>query len=61
MYSWDRYFAGTNADLNSEQVAAIVCREMKWTYEEYQNTPATFIDIVLLMLKAENKAQSKNK
>jgi hypothetical protein len=38
---------------------------MKWTWEEFQNQPAWFIDILIEMLKAEGetinkKAQEKN-
>jgi hypothetical protein len=41
-------------------LAAIICREMKWTYQEYQNQPSWFIDIVLEMLQAES-AEAKKK
>ena len=34
-------------------LAALVCREMKWTYAEYESTPAEFIDTIVDMLQAE--------
>lgn len=34
-------------------LAALVCREMGWTLEEYEEQPAPFIDTVIEMLKAE--------
>jgi hypothetical protein len=40
-------------------VAALICREMGWTWQEYQNQPAWFIDIVLEMLKAEAEELKK--
>jgi len=40
-------------------VAALLCREMKWTYQEYQAQPAPFIDTILDMLQAESAAQKK--
>jgi hypothetical protein len=36
-------------------IVAILCREMGWTWQEYQNQPAWFIDILLEMLKAEGE------
>jgi hypothetical protein len=41
--------------LKNEQVAALICREFGWTFEEYQNQPSWFIDIILEMLKAEGE------
>ena len=43
--------------------AAIVCREMKWTYEEYRSQPIAFITVLckLFNAEAENaKRQNKN-
>jgi len=40
-------------------VQAIICREMGWTWEEYQKQPAWFIDNLLLMFNAEAVAQNK--
>jgi len=36
-------------------IAALICREMKWTYQEYQNQPSWFIDIIRALLKAESE------
>lgn len=40
-------------------VAALVCREMKWTWQEFENQPAWFVDVILEMLKAEGDAMAK--
>jgi hypothetical protein len=45
--------------LREEQVAALICREFGWTWEEYRNQPAWFIDIILEMLKAESELIKK--
>jgi hypothetical protein len=43
-------------------LAAVVCREMKWTWEEYQQSPQRFIDIIVKMLTAEAlSAKKRNK
>lgn len=42
-----------HADVTPEMLAAIVCREMKWTFEEYETQPASFVDTIVLMLQAE--------
>ncbi|MBI4119239.1 MAG: hypothetical protein HY456_00140 [Parcubacteria group bacterium] len=36
-------------------LAAILCREMGWTWEEYENQPSWFIDTIATMLKAEGE------
>ena len=46
-------------DLTEEMIAAIVCKEYGWTYEQYQETPAEFIEIILLMFKAESDKNNK--
>jgi hypothetical protein len=49
-------------DLYPEQVAALVCREFSWTWEEYQSQPKWFIDIILAMLREEaEEAKRRNK
>lgn len=43
-------------------MAATICREYGWTWHEYQEQPATFIETIKLMFKAEAdeaKRQSK--
>jgi len=59
-YLWEQYFALGRAEIKPEMLAAIICREMKWTFEEYQNQPSWFIDIILEMLQAES-AEAKKK
>jgi len=41
-------------------IAALVCREMHWTWKEYQDTPAHFIEIVKEMLSAEAEQTKKS-
>lgn len=36
-------------------IAAMVCREMGWTWQEYEAQPAVFIEIIIEMIRAENK------
>ena len=36
-------------------LAALICREMGWTWQEYQEQPGHFVDIVLAMLQAESE------
>jgi len=42
-------------------VQAVICREMKWTYEEYLDAPSWFIDMIVDMLQAEARANKKDK
>jgi len=41
-------------------IAVLICREYKWTYEEYMNQPADFIKNIIEMLTAEAE-DSKNR
>jgi len=50
---WERYFALGHTDYRPELEAALICREMGWTWQEYQSQPAFFIKVVHEMLKAE--------
>lgn len=38
---------------------AVVCREMGWTYAEFDDQPYPFIVTILTMLRSESKAASK--
>lgn len=40
-------------------ITALLCRQMGWTWQEYQEQPADFIDTVTEMFKAETEAQNK--
>lgn len=40
-------------------IAAIICREMKWTWQEYQEQPAFFVDTLITMLQAESRQVNK--
>lgn len=55
---WARYFAVGEAQLTEIMVRAIVCRAMGWTWQEYEEQPNHFIDVIIAMLKAQNE---KNK
>jgi len=47
------------ASLTDDMARAIVCREMKWTWDEYGDQPAAFIDTIVEMLKAESREMEK--
>jgi hypothetical protein len=47
------------AELKEEQIAALICREFSWTWQEYENQPSWFIEIILEMLKAEAEEMKK--
>lgn len=34
-----------------------ICQEFGWTYEEYQNQPNFFIELIREKMKRDNKAQ----
>ena len=38
---------------------ALICREMKWTWGEYDEQPAGFIDTIVEMLKAESREMER--
>lgn len=40
-------------------IMAIICREMKWDYNQYQDAPAWFIEIIIEMIKAEAMESNK--
>jgi cytochrome bd-type quinol oxidase subunit 1 len=40
-------------------LAAIICREFGWTWQEYEKQPSWFIDIILKMMQAENEAMKR--
>lgn len=43
-------------------LAAVVCREMKWTLDEYEAQPSYFIDVITRMLQAEaDESRRQNK
>lgn len=39
--------------------AAVICRAMGWTWREFEDSPAWFIDVVSLMLRAEADESDK--
>jgi len=42
--------------------AALICREFGWTWQEFENQPAQFIDNILAMLQEESREmERKNK
>lgn len=40
-------------------MVAVICREMKWTWQEFMNQPQSFIDTVVDMLTAEAKENKR--
>jgi hypothetical protein len=59
---WQRYFAMGKATLPDEMIAAIVCREFGWTWQEYESAPNWFITVVKSYLRHEaEESQRKNK
>lgn len=34
-------------------LAALICREFKWTWQEYMDQPQPFLDTIMEMLNAE--------
>jgi hypothetical protein len=55
-YGWERYFATGQAGLTDEMITALICREFKWTYSEYEKQPSWFIDLIVQMMRAEARA-----
>ena len=53
------YFASGKGILSDTALAALICREMKWTWEEYQSQPSWFVDNIFEMLKAEASATAR--
>lgn len=56
---WERYFAGLKTSLTNDMARALICREMKWTWSEYDEQPAGFIDTIVEMLKAESREMER--
>ncbi|MCE9585716.1 hypothetical protein K8R04_00120 [Candidatus Uhrbacteria bacterium] len=40
-------------------MAALVCREMGWTWEQFQEQPSWFIDVLTEMFQAEGEHSKK--
>lgn len=40
-------------------VAAILCREMHWTWDDYMSQPVWFVTILLTMLQAESQEHER--
>jgi hypothetical protein len=50
------------AELTPEMVAALVCREYGWRYEDYEAQPSWFITTIIEMLQQEaEESNRKNK
>ena len=43
-----------------EMIAALICREMGWTWEEYERQPSWFVKIISEMIRAESEQTEKN-
>lgn len=44
-----------------EAFIASICREMKWTYDEYCNQPDWFIETIQVMMSVEGKQNTSKK
>ena len=40
---------------------ALICREMKWTWQEYRSQPVSFIRMITVMLTAEAQESRKKR
>jgi hypothetical protein len=49
------------ASLTDDMARALICREMKWTWHEYDEQPAGFIDTIVEMLKAESREMDRKR
>ena len=45
--------------MTEEMLAAFICRKMKWTYQDFQEQPSWFIDMIVDMLLSEAEAKEK--
>jgi len=43
--------------MTDDMIVATICREFKWTYQEFMESPAVFIDNVMIMMRAEAKQE----
>jgi hypothetical protein len=39
-------------------LAALVCEQMGWTYQQYREQPSFFIDILMKMLSERQRAEN---
>jgi hypothetical protein len=51
-HAWHRYFESGFIEFHT-QLVAILCREMKWRYEDYLAQPTWFIAMLLELMRAE--------
>ena len=57
--AWSRYFSSGIVEFDT-QIVAILCREMRWDFEQYLSQPLWFIFMLLELLRAETlHAKSK--
>lgn len=42
-------------------IRALLCREMHWTWQEYDDQPVHFIQVLLAMLHAESESYRKKR
>jgi hypothetical protein len=40
-------------------IAALICREMKWDWEQYQSQPKWFIDVILSLMQEEAEESNR--
>lgn len=49
------------ADFTPEMVKAMICREMGWTWSDFEDQPQYFITCVLAMFRAEGKVNASKR
>lgn len=48
--------------MNQDLLAASVCQEFGWTYQEYMNTPKWFVDLIVeKMMRDAKELEIKSK
>lgn len=61
MADWNRYFAMSYLERPEEMMQTIVCREMKWTWQEFQQQPQWLINEIMAYMIAESKTKENQK
>jgi len=46
-------------EVPEEVIMVQLCREMKWTYQEFMNQPAWFIDLLLEVINMEEREKER--
>jgi hypothetical protein len=57
---WRRYFTFGGTELPLPLLAAVICRELGWTYQEFVSQPVWFVPIIIKLMN-EEAVQAKKK